>query len=483
MKKGKTAAFIAAAFMAFTVASVSAGAEETAGYSLLSAPISEISGVKSLEDMGGGYYLCSDVEGARFKIIYIGEGEISKWRETGKLAWKDVECGLDLENYCYCGPAPSNDGNCFGMYLGDYNYTEYYYCESSGNHTKITAKPFDIYWAYVRPDGYVFANQFGHSYFGKGTELNKIDFGDVYGSGEFALNTGEYIGGVFSKSDWYAPDPEIAAKKGIASDVEIYYAALRLADMNGNVTEVYSTLEPREDNYCSYISWDSMARNNSALHWRENYMKDGVETQLQKIYCFQSGELLIFPYNTELPDGRTAWIIELEDGVFDGIAIMRATTDKGYYNYVLTDTETGEFVSDVYLSLSTRDGEHFLANDENSGWTLIDSDGNQLCDFEDVTEFYGGIAMACDKGEGFLIDGNMEKISDTVPAESAFMGNDENIFISSRDGEYYFVTFVKNGGDTEIPETGNVGVLTLIICMAASGLAAVKTRKAYNERK
>lgn len=486
VKKGKTAAFIAAAFMAFTVASVSAGAEETAGYSLISAPISEISGVKSLESMGGGYYLCSDGEGARFKIIYIGDGEISKWRETGKLSWKDVECDIDLENYLGCSSAPSEEGNFFGIVLKeDRIYYYYYYCESSDDHTKITAEPFDnFFWADVRPDGYVFANQFGHSYFGKGTELSKIDFGDVYGSGEFPLNTGEYIGGVFSKSDWYAPDPE----KGFAYDVEIYYAAMRLADKNGNVTEVYSTPEPSEDNYCSYISSDTIFMCNNALkdyHWQENYMKDGVETRLHKIYCFDSGELLTFPYNDRLRDGRTVELVhDMEDGVFGGKAIMEVhLQDSNYLYYALVDTETGEFVSNVYISLSTRDGEHFLANDENSGWTLIDRDGNQLCDFEDVTEFYGGIAMACDKGEGFLIDGNMEKISDTIPAESAFMGNDENIFISSRDGEYYLVTYVKNGADTEIPETGNVGVLTLIICMAASGLAAVKTRKVYNERK
>lgn len=40
-----------------------------------------------------------------------------------------------------------------------------------------------------------------------------------------------------------------------------------------------------------------------------------------------------------------------------------------------------------------------------------------------------------------------------------------------------------NGSDTEIPATGNAGVLTLIVCMAASGLIALKMRKVYNERK
>lgn len=482
MKTGKTAAFIASAMMALGSASVSAGAEEMAEYSLLSAPISEISGVKYLEDMGGGYYLCSDEEGTRFKIIYIGDGEISKWRETGKLAWKDVECDLDLEKYYGCSSEPSEEGNFFGIVLKeDRIYYYYYYCESSDDHTKITAEPFDdVLWADVRPDGYVFAASGGDAYFGKGTELKEIDLGYRSGSGQFALNSGGYIGGMLY---WY--DPKATVKEETPYDERYYYATLRLADKDGNVTEVYSTPEPSENNYCSYITWNSMARNNSALHWQENYMKDGVETRLQKIYCFESGELLTFPYNDRLRDGRTAELVhDMEDGVFDGKAIMEVhLQDSNYLYYALVDTETGEFVSDVYLSLSTRDGEHFLANDENSGWTLIDRDGNRLCDFEDVTEFYGGVAMACDKGEGFLIDGNMEKISDTVPAESAFMGNDENIFISSRDGEYYFVTYVKNGADTEIPETGNVGVLTLVICMAASGLAVVKTRKAYNERK
>lgn len=479
MKKGKTAAFIAAAFMAFNTASVSAGAEKMTEYSLLSAPISEISGVKYLEDMGGGYYLCSDGEGTPFKIVYIGNGEISKWRETGKLSWKDVECDIDLENYLGCLFDPNNEENFFGIAeMGD-EFTQFYYCESSDDRTRITAERIYMGWACVRTDGYVFSAAVNDPYFGKGTELKKIDMGYESGSGLFAIESGDYIGGMLY---WY--DPKATVKKETPYDERYYYATLRLADKNGNVTEVYSTPEPREDNYCSYITWNSIANNGSAIHWQENNMKDGAETQLQKIYCFDSGELLEFPFISELPDGRTVWYVELEDGVFDGRAIMRVTLlyDDDFY-YALVDTETGKYVSNVYRSLSTRDGEHFLANDETGGWTLIDRDGNRLCDFEDVTEFYGGIAMACDKGEGFLIDGNMKKISDTVPAESAFMGNDENIFISSRDGEYYFVTYVKNGADTKIPETGNTSVLTLIICMAASGLAAVKTRKAYNERK
>ncbi|MDE5992955.1 MAG: hypothetical protein K2G87_07895 [Oscillospiraceae bacterium] len=464
MKIRKIAASAASALIALNFVSIFTYAEERAEYALISAPISEIPDVKSLESMGGGYYLCYDEDGTAFKIVYIGSDEISEWRKTGEFAWKDVECGLDLENYYGCSSKPSEEGNFFGIALKKDGQYYYYYCERSDDHTRITAELFDdAYWADVLPDGYVFAKQ-GRYCLGKGTELSKIDFGDEVYSEGFSLNSGEYICGVFFCSRWYDPTP--------------HYAALRLADKNGNVTEVYSTPEPSEDNYCSYISRDTMffCKNTlKNLHWRENYMKDGIETRLHKIYCFQSGELLTFPYNNVLPDGYTALTdIELEDGVFDGRAIMRATTDKGSNNYVLTDTETGEYVSDVYKSLSTRDGEYFLAYDVN-GWTLIDRDGNSLCGFDDVTEFYGGLAMACENGEGFLINGNMEKISDTVPAQSAFMGENENIFISSRGGEYYFVTYVKNGADTENPETGNISVLTLVICMAASGFAVIKT--------
>lgn len=474
MKIRKTAAFAASVLIALNTVSIFAAAEEREEYALISAPISEIPDVKSLESIGGGYYVCYDEEGTAFKIVYVGSEEISEWRETGEFTWKDVECGFDIKRYYYSSK-PSDEGNFFGIALKGDRYTEYYYCESSDDHTRITAEPFDS-WAHVRPDGYVFAAAGGISYFGKGTELNKIDMGYESGAGHFGLNSGEYIGGMF-----YWTDPKATVRKESPYDDERFcYASLRLADKNGNVTEVYRTPEPGEDNYCSYVSWDSMALNNSALHWCESYVKDGVETQLQKIYCFRSGELLTFPYNTKLRDGRDAWYIELEDGVFNGRAIMNVTLhDSNSFTYALVDTETGEFVSDIYQSLSTRDGEHYLAKDEN-GWTLIDRDGNSLCDFDDVTEFYGGIAMACENGEGFLINGNMEKISDTVPAESAFMGDNENIFISSRDGEYYFVTYVKNAANTvntDIPATGNTSVLTLVICMAVSGAAVMKTGK------
>lgn len=478
MKIRKTAAFVASALLALNLVSIFTNAEEREEYTLISAPLSEISGVKSLETMGGGYYLCYDENGTAFKIIYIGSDEISEWRKTGEFAWKDVECGLDLESYYCLSSKPSNEGNFFGIVLENDRQYYYYYCESSDDHTRVTAEPFNINWACVRPDGYVFAAAGGASYFGKGTELNKIDMGYESGSGQFALNSGEYIGGMF-----YWTDPKASVKRESPYDDEkFYYAALSLADKNGNVTEVYSTPEPGEDNYCSYVSWDSMALNNSALHWRENYMKDGVETQLQKIYCFQSGELLTFPYNTKLRDGRDAWYIELEDGVFDGRAIMNVTLhDSNIFTYALVDTENGEFVSDIYQSLTTRDGKYFLAKDEN-GWTLIDRDGNSLCGFDDVTEFYGGFAMACENGEGFLINGNMEKISDAIPAESIYMGENENIFVSSRDGEAYFVTYVKNDANTELPATGNTSVLTLAVCMAASVLAVIKTGRSKINR-
>lgn len=478
MKIGKIIAFAVSVLFALNFISIFADAEEREEYTLISAPMSAIPDVKSLEDIGGGYYLCRDKEGTAFKFIYIGNEEISKWRETGKFIWKDVECNieLDLENYYGCNSEPSEEGNFFGIVLRNDKYIEFYYCESSDDHTRITAELFNnVFWAYVNPDGYVFAKQFGHYCFGKGTEISEIDFGDTDYSQGFSLNTGEYIGGVFFGSRWYDPTP--------------HYAALRLADKNGNVTEVYnSTPKLGEDNYCSDISLDTMfiCQNGlKNLHWRETYINNGVETRLNKIYCFDSGELLTFPHNDTLPDGRTVLFIDLEDGVFNGRAIMNITLrdSNNYTAYALVNTETGEYVSDGYQSLSTRDGEHYLAYDEN-GWTLIDGDGNSLCDFDDVTEFYGGIAMACENGEGFLIDGNMERISDTVPAESAYMGNDENIFIASLDGEYYFVTYVKNVEKTESPETGNISVLALAVCTAASGAVIVKTgkKKRYNKR-
>ena len=331
-------------------------------------------------------------------------------------------------------------------------------------------------WACVRPDGYAVATAGDSSYFGKGAELNKIDMGYNPDYGEFRqflLTSGEYIGGTF-----YWTVPQTSWKKGSPYDDRRFrYATLRLADKNGNVTEVYSTPESSEDNYCRFVSPSSIAYNNSALHWRETYVKDGVETQLQKIYCFKSGELLTFPHNTKLRDGRNARYTELYDGVFNGRAIMKVHINYiNDYDYAIVDTETGEFVSDVYPSISTRDGEHYLAYDENV-WTLIDRDGNSLCDFDDVTEFYGGIAMACENGEAFLINENMEKISDTLPAESSYMGDDENIFVLSRDGEEYFVTYVKNETNTDNPATGNTSVFPLVVCIAASALAVTKTGK------
>lgn len=484
MKIGKIIAFAVSAMLAFNSVLILADAEEREEYTLISASMSEIPDVKSLEDIGGGYYLCRDGDGTAFKIIYIGNDEISKWRKTGEFTWKDVECNieLDLENYYGCNSKPSEEGNFFGIVLRNDKYIEFYYCESSDDHTRITAELFNnVFWAYVNPDGYVFAKQFGHYCFGKGTELSEIDFGDADYLQGFSMNTGEYIGGVFFGSHYYGSTP--------------HHEFLRLADKNGNVTEVYNSVPKLgEDNYCSDISLDTMfiCQNGlKNLHWRETFFNNGVETRLNKIYCFESGELLTFPHNDTLPDGRTVWLIELEDGVFNGRTIMNVTLhdSDNYTAYALVDTETGEYVSDGYQSLSTRDGEHFLAKSEN-GWLLIDGDGNKLCGFDDVTEFYGGLAMACDNGEGFLIDGNMEKISDTVPAESAYMGDDENIFISSRGGEYYFVTYVKNVEKTESPETGNMNVLTLAVCMAASGATAMKAgkfqitdkKKRYNKR-
>lgn len=473
MKIRKIAAFVVSALLALNLVSIFTNAEEREEYSLISAPMSEIPYVKSIGIMGGGYYTCYDEYGTVFKIIYIGNEEISKWRETGEFTWKDVKCDFDVKSYYSCSSKPSNEGDFFGIVLKNDRQYYYYYCESSDNHTRITAEPFDVHWACVRPDGYVLAEKFGASYFGKSVELNKIDMGYASASGQFTLISGEYIGGMF-----YCNNPKASEKE----ENPYCYATLRLADKNGNVTEVYSTPEPSKDNYCSYVSWDSIALNNSALQWRENYMKDGVETQLQKIYCFQSGELLTFPYNIKLRDGRNAWRIELEDGVFNGRAIMNVTLhDSGTYTYALVDTETGEFVSDTYESLSTRDGEHYLVYDENV-WMLIDRDGNSLCDFDDVTEFYGGLAMACENGEGFLINGNMEKISDTIPAESIYMGEDENIFVLSRDDESYFVTYVKNDANTESPATGNTSVLTLAVCMAASGFVVIKTGRSKINR-
>ena len=432
MKFKKTAAGIIAAAVTASCLTFTASAAEN---KLVTTSYSDVFGDNSYYRLGDGYFaLYKSYDPSAFKIIHIGNDEVAQWISTGNLEYKTIEAGADIGEL-YFSSGILND-SFYLTFIGD-NTHLFNVNKDSGEWSEVYEYPGR--GEVTRSDGYSLGSDFD------------------YDSGVLTYSVAAPDGAVTKYSLTYTQAFE---------DEQYYY---RVCPAHG------------DGEYVGYIEWKvsgSVNVVNPDEYWSEDNTADydlyGIKKDgsLDRIYTaketFYDGTFdnLIVGY----ADNYVAWWAEdclhirTTDGNVHNLTGLNYTSDyiysvTGVYgnqaivaervparsggNYMVVDiTGEGKEVSKKYdsASISTGDdGKIYLVNaseDDNWFWGFIDSAGNELAKFDDASNFIGDGAYApvVQDGKGWLVDRNMNQVSEKIDADGCITVA-ENLFrFSTPDG-------------------------------------------------
>ncbi len=155
--------------------------------------------------------------------------------------------------------------------------------------------------------------------------------------------------------------------------------------------------------------------------------------------------------------------------VFGNKMITRYTSDvtgeEDEYRYVLLDKnkiasatyeEGAKPDSKSYKYMYSEDGKIFSVTTEDNKWGYIDANGNELGIFDDVGIFVGEYAPVVKDGKAYLIDRNMNCVSEKIDADSvATYSNDTEHFKITKDDKDYIVAISDAAAAPAEPETSD----------------------------
>lgn len=386
---------------ALTVLSATAIPVQAAELKLLTAKFSEVSNGGYFDFFGNGYF--SDGT----KILRLGEKEIAEWNKTGKIAVSSVTTDFDVSGLDWW------TGDFEGGYVqfvkedDSENITERYIVHLDENSGKIeTVYTLGSEWAYTMSDGY--------------TVLEPK--GDV-NSGTVSVTV-------------IKPDGT-----RLTSTIKSW-----LAHMDGAAWDDYVWFNFRaveDEKYCCYIVVDEKEGGSIlderiyavyAIDRQGNAVKvagdlkasscGGIETaQNKNLIISLMGEDYV-PYGLALSAaGGNARKFDFYGSAYyigDNRAIV---VNMGSSNYELVDINTGKTIVS-YPYIDSMDDALFRIYTNEGKFGFIDRNGKILDTFDDADIFRGDYAPVLKDGKAYLIDRNMNCVSDKIDANAvySFMG-------------------------------------------------------------
>ena len=470
-----SAAALAAALMTGTALTVNA---EESQPKLL---IAEDSSMTAVTLYGGGYGSNSD------GFFKLGEEELAKWQETGKLEVTRVESDVDLTVWNWWS------GSFEGEYLqltkkdADGNITERKVVHLDKENNKIElAYTLGADWCYTTPDGYTVLEPTSD------VENGTVTITAMKPNGTTFTNT---IKGCVAHMD------------GAQWDDYVWYT--------------YRAVSDSDSKYCCYVV--VVEKLNGS--WIDNKIytvygmgKDGTTTKIGVSdmcscgsieYC--DSERVIVSYDDGVAYTNVVYSTTADEqyqfGYYGGIYFANDDIAIGYefYNaeengYDLIDLKSNKFLAN-YSNMGTNDFKIYVVQTEDDKWGYIDSNGKELAIFDDAGVFYGDFAPVVKDGKAYLIDRNMNKVSEAIDGESV-AAFDEGLYRVTVNGESKFMTYAAKPAvseptkptepttsteptskptstDNKNPETGIPGIAAVFgtLALAAGTVIVAKKRK------
>lgn len=234
---------------------------------------------------------------------------------------------------------------------------------------------------------------------------------------------------------------------------------------DGNLETIYES-----DNDSNWASMGYIILGKNCVSWMEQRMA------LMKGYpvkIFETGEKInISEWQVEGLKVKNAYgeidaMVYSVREVFGNKMITRYTSDvtgeEDEYRYVLLDKtklasatykERAKPDSKSYKSMYSEDGKIFYVMSENDKWGFIDADGNELGFFDNIGTFIGDYAPVVKDGKAYLIDRNMNCVSEKIDADSiGTYSTDTEHFMITKDDKNYIVAISDAAKAPNEPET------------------------------
>lgn len=438
-----TAAVLAAALMAGTA--VTANAEQSQAKLLTANPF-------NLNDSGyggGGYFNTND------GFFKIGEEELEKWRETGKLEPVKIECDIDVSGLSNWSGSFVDEGS-YAQFVkrdSDGNVTERYILHLDKANGKIeTAYTLGADWCVTRPDGYTFGlTESGSNLqvivydpFGKKTEKTLTYTGDGemwYNGGASASVDGNNVGYLVWQTAHYTNEEY---KDGFGYDSYDY--EVLAVNKNGNIETIYKNSDV-------VYGYGYYGVSPNSLMFGEIY---APTPQMCKLYSEDSKKVYDIGIDIYFPDGSSGYNLTSYDKLYGTKTVIgfdKYINEKAEKRYALADVskntkedETDLFygvnaLSKAYKSMSTQDGKIYLVKTEDDKWGYIDDNGKELAIFDDAGDFKGDFAPVVKDGKAYLIDRNMNKVSEEIAAKGVRSLGEDMFVVTTDDGQELLMTY------------------------------------------
>lgn len=413
-----SAAALAAALMAGTA--LTANAEQSQVKLLTANPF-------DLNDSGyggGGYFNTND------GFFKIGEEELEKWRETGKLDPVKIECDIDAAGLS--GWSGSFDEGSYAQFVkrdSDGNVTERYILHLDKVKNKIEAAyTLGADWCYTRPDGYTFIYSISE-------DRTTMTYAVYSPDGKKVENTLTGYDGVASVSDKY-----VGLVSSMVSNTSIFddYDDISRDDYIIYGVLKDGTLEEIDRIEKSYGVWFS-------AHLQEDayvFYNANVPAIMGKT-CIHS-----FTDNKSYDVGRrmdSGIIIDNVSYFYGTKAIVVSSGEQPSYQLVNIGEDDTDFVaniiSKIYKHMSSDDGKIYLVKTEDDKWGYIDANGKELAIFDDAGSFIGDFAPVLKDGKAYLIDRNMNKVSEEIAAKGVQSLGEDMFVVTTDDGQELLMTY------------------------------------------
>lgn len=409
-------------------AKTSTASAPTKKMKLCTVSIAKIEGASDFWSIGDGYYSVENSADPNIhpdtdQIVYIGEDELKSWQKTGKISYKKVKTDVKMTDMLRSGSFTA-DGSYIQLITcdKDHNILKRYIVSHNEKNTKITTaytKGSD--WSYTNPDGYTVESSWNKARTTltitvtapdgkkKSTKLTYTGGEDGWYYTIASAGTGKYVAYVLWQTD-------AAALDNIYREYDVYGIK-----KNGKLTRLYRSSEnPSIGNDGHVFSIFALSTNENYFAWGDWYI-----ATISRVYFSDSGETVFFTLDgLEKSGGSALWNYYLDGFVGKAygkrmiMTIKESRQDNPDPEYILADVGTKTILSDIYRTMSTLDGKIYLVQNKKGKWGYIDKKGNELAFFDDAGEFIGDYAPVVKNGKAYLIDRNMNQVSEKIDADS-----------------------------------------------------------------
>ncbi|MGN1423218.1 MAG: WG repeat-containing protein [Oscillospiraceae bacterium] len=453
-KIGCAAAAAAVAATVFSLPASAAGERK-----LLIEPATTVDKEGAIWNIGDSLY-ASTLGGYIDGFYSVTDKDRAAWQETGDFSYSKVEVDGDIST----DGALTTWGSNLAVVNGDTIVKKYAYDFNGTDKLTVTYETEN--WFYVRDDGYMVeysdnADELVITVTAPDGEKSEavldtaVNPSNETASYWWSLNCGldDYVCVIL-----YVNEAELASSDIYYGDVYDMTLNLDLIGKDGSVKTAWNGtvqsigLYGAVGDYVLFTETDNLVKGQSGHIYN---------TSTDKMSFFNINPL----GNLTNSDGTSAdsdiWRYYLTGPVgFDektGKAVMKYTND-GEYAYQLADlSKGGEAVSGFYKDMSSIDGELYLVQTADDKWGYINSDGELLKTFDDAGNFAGKFAPVVKDGKAFLINKNMQRVSEKIDAE-AVSTHDKGLYNVTIDGAQYFMTYTDAEDDSaaETPDDTNI---------------------------